>query len=437
MAPDAKPGSGTGTQKIYPWDITGKFKLLYEHEGVGSDFNRTKPGALTSKKPNTPETPSGVATYNETTKQFNGSFGTYLGQHTGDPAADPATANAIDLHGKGDDHQTIDCQEGDKVKVIKVFLGADDAGTIGGLPSPDPDTIEINTFSVATELAKAKADLITAKAAKTEADAAVVDAKKAVTKAEKEVEKRKADVEAAIANYVKNAQKAVDAKKKAVEKAIAAEGSAKDAFDKVVASGAHPTSSKYKLAKSAYDQAVANRKAAEAALATAQEMLDKATADAEQDQSVVTARKSLVQAEADLAARQTDLTTKETAAADAKKAVDAASKVVEKYQQQQDSWVDVRKGTLEHEQGHRRILYAHLDKMTTMLKTLRVWGYAPKEERARAIAKKEFEIVQNKHIKIIIDQNKNMQGEGSGYDGVTQHGMQQGNWTQWQDGTYP
>ena len=403
MAPDANAGAGAA--KVFPWDINGKFKLLYEHEGVGSDFKRTKPGTLKSEKPTAPPIDSGVATFDKVAKnRFIGTFqNCNIGGHTGNPVAHEGTATSIDLHGKGDDHQTIDCPEGDKVKVIKVYFGVDDAGKIGGLSDPNPDTIEINTFSVAAELAKAEADLAAAVIAKKKADADVVSAKKAVDKATDDVTKRTNDVNAAIAKLVNTAQRDVDARQKTVAIAQAAETAAKAAFDKVVADGAPQSSARYRLAQQVYDQAKAMRLAADKALADAMTRLATAKANAEKNPAVIAARAALEAANLAKTAAEKELTAKEAVATAASKAMDAASDLVDEYRDQQKKWAQVRAGTLIHEDGHRRILHAHIDKMTTMLNTLRVWGYAPKEARAKAIAEAKFKLVRAEHIQIIYE----------------------------------
>jgi hypothetical protein len=420
MAPDANAGAGAA--KVFPWDINGKFKLLYEHEGVGSDFKRTKPGTLKSEKPTAPPIDTGVATFNKAMNKFVGSSPRGLiGRHTGDVAAHVGTAKSIDLQDKGDNHETINCPEGDSTKVIKVYLGVDDAGKIGGLPDPNPDTIEINTFSVAAELAKAEADLAAAVIAKKKADADVATAEKAVEKANDDVNKRTKDVDAAIAKVASFAQKAFD-------NAVEDEKRAERDFDKV--KDAPINSSRYKLAKARYDLAVTTRGAAKAAL-------DKAVANAEENPKVIAARAALAVAETAKAAAEKELTAKKTAATAAKKVMDDASDLVDEYVDQQQRWVHIRAGTLIHENGHRRILHAHIDKMTTMLNKLRVWGYAPKEARAKVIAEIEFKKFRDKHVKIISEMEREMQGEGAGYDGVTKHGITQDKWTTWPDGSYP
>ena len=438
MAPDDKAGPGTGSIKPdYPWDIDGKFKLLYDHEGVGSDFKRTKPGSLVSKKPEAPATDSGVATVNDETGQFVGSFGGYVGQHLGDVAAHPGTAKSIDLQEKGDNHEIIDCPDGDKVKVIKVYLGVDDAGKIGGLPNPDPDTIQINSFSVDAELAQAQTKLATATTAKDLADAAVTKLKAEIATAETEVARLKATVEAAIVKVVATLQRDVTAKEAALNRALAAEKKAKDDFDQIVKNGAPPNSARYRKAKTDYDNAVIARSTAQTQLDNAKKKLATARVAAETDAKVVAAREALTAAETALHTKQTALIAAEATALTAAKAVSDALAEVKKYQRQQADWITVRDGTLIHENGHRRILGAHIDKMTTMLNTLRVWGYALKEARAKSIAEIEFKKIRTQHVLTIRQMNLEMQGEGTGYDGVTKHGIEQDKWTTWPDGTYP
>lgn len=436
MTPDANAGAGAA--KVFPWDINGEYKLLFKHEGVGSDFKRKTPGTLKSEKPAAPPVDSGVATFDEATNKFIGSSPRgFFGGHTVDVAAHEGTAKSIDLQGKGDDHQIIDCPEGDSTKVVKVYLGVDHAGKIGGLRDPNPDTITINTFSVAAELAKAEADLAVAVIAKKKADADVATAKKAVEKANDDVNKLAKDVNDAIDKIVKSVQRDVDARQRAVANAQTAETTAKAVFDKVIADKVSPNSARYRKAKQDYDQAVLVHVAADKALDDAKKRLATAKAAAENDPAVIAARAALVLANQVKPATETELTAKETAATAANKKMDDVRELVANYQDQQKKWKQVRDGTLIHEEGHRRILHAHIDKMTTMLNKLRAWGYAPKEARAKVIAEIEFTKFRDKHVKIIREIEREMQGEGAGYDGVTKHGITQDKWTTWPDGSYP
>lgn len=161
LQPDSKGGGGgkKGPTTNLPWNLTGLYMLLGEHEGFGSDKGRTPPGALTSKKPGPPPVFVPGLTYDEVAKKWKSPFASPAdhpemvvgGNYDGNPYTDDACKVAIACP---PGTEIKDCPDCAKKKVTFVYLccGGD---KVGG--DAFPDIIKIATYTPEPELSTKKA----------------------------------------------------------------------------------------------------------------------------------------------------------------------------------------------------------------------------------------------------------------------------------------
>ena len=383
-------GSGGKDEEKLDWDFRGHFRVFNDHEGVGSDDKRNPVGKLVSDKTHARQETSGSATYSYTESGGKKSVtfkGTLVDQ-TDNFQGTGMFVHAFAIHAdtsvpKLDSVVPNQPSPQDKnVKVVYAYFTAPDV-TYGGVANPD--TILINDFSLGATAAaaqKALAESSTA-AAKAEAD------RKALDTALKSAEKDLADAQA----------KAQQERDRLLKPYV-------DAVNKA-------TTPQQKAA-------------AQATLNAAKQQVDTAPS-----MKPLLAAVAAAQAKVDALRQQRDAAKQAENRAD--DAMQKAYDAYEPYEFIQKAWDKELPTLIEHEEGHRRVLYHFVDKATDWLNHLRVWGYAPTQARAEELGavhyrslriRKEAEL---NHLNVIYQKI---------YEQATQHGFTQKNWN-WNNSGLP
>jgi len=407
LQPDSK-GGGKGTIKNLPWSLTGVYMLLGEHEGVGSDKERTPPGTLKSEDPsgNQPTFKPGI-TYDEVNRKYIGIFkvedklgnGVYAGTPYG--TARPCSLGT----------EIKDCPDCNKTKVPFAYLGCE--GTIGGKVLGD--TIEIGTYTADPELSSKKierdtlAPEIVALEVSVNAEAAkLIDFNAQLTTAE-------ANLDAAIDQFVlvhtEFERKAVTDAKKAVEKKegeIAALYARLETIPK-------PSPATRAVILNDIRKAENTLKTLRAALATAEAALKTAQETQKQNAKNEYAINRLLDLVAGLTVQVLEL---ELVLALDNSRLDSLKTnhqtVVERIaflEGLEKDWKNYIPTIILHELDHRKICYSFRDEITVMLNTLRVYGYAADAGTAENLARDHFQNVLKRGIEDIQDACKKKQNK--------------------------